>query len=98
MGYLTAYDTYEFTKDLKTAVSMHLTSNCFPPVPQYMVPVAVEAIEKVVANETYAILELPNGVTFRNETSVRAINVVDALHLFAFVDWINDNDMEDTCE
>jgi hypothetical protein len=43
------------------------------------------------------MLELPNGVTFRNETSVRAINVVDALHLFAFVDWINDNEMEDTC-
>ena len=96
MGYLTAYDTYEFTKDLNTAVSMHLTSNCFPPVPQYMVPVAVEAIEKVVDEETYAMIELPNGVTFRNETSVRAIDVVDCLHLFAFVDWINDK--EGTCE
>lgn len=93
MGYQHSYDTIEYTKDLKTAVSMHLTSNCFPPVPQYMLPVALEALEKVLAHEDKSLVELPEGVTFRNETSATAIAVVDALHLFAFVDWCIDNDL-----
>lgn len=93
MGYLSAYDTIDLTKDLANSVSIHLSSNCYPPVPQYMVPVAVEAIQKVLAQEDYALIDLPEGVTFRNETSVRAINVVDTLHLFPFVDWFIDNDL-----
>lgn len=93
MGYQTSYDTIEYTKDLKTAVSMHLTSNCYPPIPQFMVPVAVEAIEKVLANKDHDIIELPKGVTFRNGTSASAITIVDHLNLFPFVDWFIDNDL-----
>ena len=90
MGYTTSYDTLDQTRDLASAVSIHFSTNCFPTVPQYMVPVAVEAIECVAYDDDYALLDLPEGVTFRNERQVRASSVVDTLHLHAFVDWIVD--------
>ena len=88
MGYLTAYDTMEFVQDLHSAVGMHFASNCYPPVPGFMVPVAVEAIE-AVANEEYgAPIALPEGVTFRGDTSAPAGEIVESYYLHAFVDYL----------
>jgi hypothetical protein len=76
----------EFVIDLETQLAIHFSSNCYPPVPDFMIAVAKEAI-KAVNNEQYDLeIELPAGVQFRNSTTVTAINAVDGLFLDS---WIN---------
>jgi hypothetical protein len=46
---------------LATAVSWHLTSNHYPPLPAFFVPVAIRAIELGQAEEWDAEIDLPLG-------------------------------------
>jgi len=79
----------EFVIDLEQQLAIHFSTNCYPPIPDFMIAVAKEAI-KAVNNEQYDLeIELPTGVPFRNSTSVTAINAVDGLFLNA---WIEGND------
>ena len=39
--------------DLETQLSLHFSSNCYPPIPQQMIPTAIEALDLV--NEGYGI-------------------------------------------
>jgi hypothetical protein len=79
----------EFVIDLEQQLAIHFSTNCYPPIPDFMIAVAKEAI-KAVNNEQYDLeIELPAGVQFRNSTSVTAINAVDGLFLNA---WIEGND------
>jgi len=95
MGYLTAYDTFTQAGDLSEALSIHFSSNCYPPVPQYMVAVAVEAIENVLNEEDSAPIDLPEGVTWRGERTVRSLSAIESLHLEAFVDALLDGEYAD---
>lgn len=90
MGYATANDLAS-TVDLSTGVSIHLSSNCYPPIPQIMVPGAVEAIEACARGEQDTLIELPVGVesaTYGKEPP--AWQWVDELRLDAFVDALFD--------
>jgi hypothetical protein len=79
----------EFVIDLEQQLAIHFSTNCYPPIPDFMIAVAKEAI-KAVNNEQYDLeIELPAGVQFRNSTTVTAINAVDGLFLNA---WIEGND------
>lgn len=96
MGYLNAYGTIDaLDGDLRQAVSLHFQSNCYPPVPQFMVDVALEAIHSVAVGDHVAPIELPNEVTFRGHTTVSAMEAVESLCLDAFVDWIINNEEEE---
>lgn len=86
MGYQTALGIAETNTTIEQQVSWHFSGNCYPPVPQMMVPVAVQAIDLVIGDEADALVELPEGVSFRGNTEVTAYNIVDNLHLWAFVD------------
>ena len=66
-------------------IAIHFASNCYPPVPQFMVSVAVEAINACNDEQYDLEIELPQGVTFRNSTTVTAINAVDNLRLEAWL-------------
>lgn len=92
MGYATAFGIAESDISLEAGVSWHFQSNCYPPVPQYMVPLAVEAIHRAVMGEWDAVLDLPEGVTFRNGTTVPVGNIINDLHLDAFVDVMTQED------
>jgi hypothetical protein len=85
MGYQTALGIAETNISLDQQVSWHFSSNCYPPVPQQMVPVAVQAINAVLSYEGGEDINLPEGVSFRGKTSVNAYTVVENLHLWAFV-------------
>lgn len=74
----------ETSLTLEQQVSIHFASNCYPPVPQFMVAVAVEAINAVNDEQYDLEIELPQGVTFRNSSTVTAINAVDNLRLEAW--------------
>lgn len=86
MGYATALGIADSNISLEQQVSWHFSSNCYPPVPQFMVPVAVKAIEQAIADEWDEVLDLPEGVSFRNNSSVKVYDIIDGLFLQAFVD------------
>lgn len=89
MGYLHAYGTIDaLDGDLRRAVSLHFQSNCYPPVPQYMVDVALEAINSVIVGDHVAPIHLPEGVSYRGEDSISAMEAIESLHLDAFVDYL----------
>lgn len=85
MGYISALGIAETDTTIEQMVSWHFSSNCYPPVPQYMVPVAVKAILMVLGEEGGEIVQLPEGVYFRGDNEVNAYTIVENLHLWAFV-------------
>jgi len=91
MGYLSTYDQLLATNDLEKSLEIHFSYNCYPPVPLDMVPLARQAIDAVSNGEDSLVIELPAGVTWRGESTVRAFNAVESWHLEAFVDFIHES-------
>ena len=85
MGYQTAIGIAESDATLEQKLSWHFSSNCYPPVPALMIPFAVEAINLANCGEWNAVIECPEGVSYRGETEVRILDVIDGLFLEAFV-------------
>ena len=75
---------------LRDMVSMHFSSNCYPPIPQQMVDTAVEAIELCNGGEYYEEVQLPEGVSFRGSGTVAAATLVEQYRLDGFVEWDED--------
>lgn len=65
---------------LQFAVREHLQNNCYPGVSSAFVPAACQAIRLCSDDAPYGLVNLPNGHTFR------AVELVEALHLQAFVE------------
>ena len=78
--------------DIEKSLEFHFCYLCYPPVPLYMIPTAVNALEKVVSGDGCFSIDLPCGVTWRRESSVRAIHVVESLYLQAFIDFLEERD------
>lgn len=76
----------EFNISLEDAISVHLSSNHYPPVPTALVPVCVQAINALNASEPHTIIRLPDGFGFRGYSSVEAHEVVSSLHLDTWVE------------
>ena len=91
MGYVEAYDFATECDTQRLSIAEHFCKNCEPPVPLYMVTVAIEALTAVLRGEGLALIDLPPGVTWRDELTVRAQSAVDSLHLAAFVDYLRDH-------
>jgi hypothetical protein len=68
-------------------ISIHFASNCYPPVPQFMVAVALSAINAMNEGAFDEQIDLPDGVQFRDSKTVSARDAVDQLRLDAWVDW-----------
>ena len=93
MGYATATDLATHT-DLSTAVSIHFSSNCYPPIPQIWVDQAIVAINLCAYEDWDGIVDLPEGVTRPDgSTTATAEFIVNSLRLNAFVDalWNEEN-------
>lgn len=88
MGYMHASElaSGEFVPDINQQLAMHFASNCYPPIPAIMIPVAVEAIVAVNDGDYDRAIDLPKGVEFRGSSLVTAGNAVNGLFLNA---WIN---------
>ena len=91
-NYVEIYEKLLETNDIEKSLEFHFCYLCFPPVPLYMIPTAVEALEKVVSGNGCFSIDLSYGVTWRRESSVRAIHVVESLYLQAFVDFLEERD------
>jgi hypothetical protein len=95
MGHMRAIDAATTMTDMagiERAMSYHLTANHYPPVPESMVPVCIEAV--MLAADIYmddvdgAVeeIELPEGVSFRGRETAPISNIIEAHHLDAFID------------
>lgn len=76
---------------LEEQLSLHFQVNCYPPIPQEMIPTAVEAIDLV--NEGYGInpINLPEGVSFRGRTYATGYEIAESYRLGM---WIVESELD----
>ena len=87
MGMLSALamQDEELGLTLEQQIAMHLATNCYPPVPSYMVDTAIEALDIVNEGIGGMFVELPAGVEFRGSRFATGFDIVNAYHLGAWV-------------
>ncbi len=86
MGHTQAAGMKEAGGVNEMTLSWHLTSNHYPPVPTSMVPVCLKAIKYANDEQYEQLVELPDGITFRDAPEAPAHEIVTKLHLEAFLD------------
>ena len=84
MGYTTATELASIL-DLEGSIAMHLQANHYPPVPRTMVQPCIDAIDAYHDEDFDRLIELPEGVSWRGQTSAPASAIVDAHHLSAWL-------------
>jgi hypothetical protein len=86
MGYTTAVGLTDTDLSLEDQIGIHFRSNCYPPIPQLMIPVAVAAIDACWEEDYNRLIPLPDGVEFRDGSkSVSASQAVNSLRLDAWL-------------
>lgn len=89
MGHVAAAGMAEGVADglasLESALHWHLSSNHYPPVPDSMIAPCIAAIEAGNEDDWERQIELPEGVTWRDETQAPAYAVIESHHLQAFL-------------
>jgi hypothetical protein len=87
MGLQNALGFIESGITLEQQIGWHLQSNHYPPVPSSMVAVCVDVIRwlSVEDNNPQELFELPEGISWRGETSAPAVSIAEGHHLFPFV-------------
>jgi len=87
MGNMSAKEMAELdTVDLRQALSWHLTSNHYPPVPTIMVDSCIEAIDNANEGEWDKLVSLPEGVGYKGLTVAPTWAMVEQHHLDSFLD------------
>jgi hypothetical protein len=71
---------------LDQALSWHLQSNHYPPVPLSMLPICVAAIEATNDGDYKRLILLPDGVTFHGSDQAPANEIVRQHHLDSFLE------------
>jgi hypothetical protein len=82
---------------LENAIAIHLQANHYPPVPRSMVQPCIDAIDAYNINDPSALIELPDGITWRGNTHAPAHAIIEAHHLDAWLnhaDWCDCSDCE----
>lgn len=87
MGSNFAHDLadYDLGLDLSTAISIHLSSNHYPPVPQIMVEPCIDAIMAYWDDETDREIPMPEGVTYKGFNVAPAWAIIEQHHLEAWL-------------
>lgn len=70
---------------IEVALSWHLQSNHYPPVPQSMIPVCIAAIDAINEDDSSRSIELPASVHWRGEDFAPAWAIAEAHHLDPFL-------------
>lgn len=74
---------------LEDSIAIHLQANHYPPVPVAMVQPCIDAIDAYWEEDYSRTIELPEGISWRGQTSCPASAIVDAHHLDA---WLREED------
>lgn len=75
----------DFGLSLEQQISIHLTSNHYPPVPTFMVPVCIEAIDLANEGDMDSHIDMPEGVSWRGQDSAPVWAIINQHHLHAWV-------------
>jgi len=81
----------ELGLSLEQQISLHFKTNCYPPIPQQMVPTAIEALDNANNGEWQNMIKLPEGVTFRGYNEVATYQVIDSYYL---AHWVIESELE----
>jgi hypothetical protein len=71
--------------DLEMAISIHLQSNHYPPVPLSMVEPCIEAIDAYYEEDFDRAIEMPEGVSYKGKTHAPAWAIIEQHHLGAWL-------------
>ena len=71
---------------LRRALSIHLTSNHYPPIQDIMIDPCIEAIDNANAGEWDKLVSLPEGVGYRGLTVAPTQAIIEQHHLDSFLD------------
>jgi hypothetical protein len=85
MGHNMAVDLAESVIDIHQSITIHLRSNHYPPVPYSMVQPCIDAIYACDEQEYDKLIELPEGVEWRGQSSAPAHAIVEGHHLEAWL-------------
>lgn len=88
MGYTTAVGLAE-ELSLEAGLAYHLQANHYPPVPVAMVQPCIDAIDAYWEDDYNRLIELPQDITWRGQTSAPASAIIEAHHLDA---WLQDDE------
>ena len=80
MGSLQAQEMAEMLS-IEDALAWHLRSNHYPPIPLSMVKPCMEAIDAMLEDEPYRVIDLPEGVTYKGDECAPAWIISDQHHL-----------------
>lgn len=75
--------------DLEAALSWHFQANHYPSLPQELVSVAADIIrsyDPFDADAQDELVKLPEGITWRGQTSAPVWACIDAWHLDAYLE------------
>ena len=92
MGHNMAVDLAELVIDIHQSITVHLRSNHYPPVPYSMVQPCIDAIYACDEQEYDKLIELPEGVMWRGQSSAPAHAIVEGHHLEAWLYSEGDNE------
>lgn len=67
------------------ALSWHLQSNHYPPVPLSMLPICKEAIEHANTGDWDTLIQLPKGCSYRGSDKAPVSAIVEQHHLDTFL-------------
>jgi len=81
MGHSMAVNLAESVIDIHQSITIHLRSNHYPPVPYSMVQPCIDAIYACDEQEYDKLIELPQGVEWRGQSSAPAHAIVEGHHL-----------------
>ena len=85
MGSLQAAEMAEMLS-MEDAITWHLRSNHFPPIPTSMVPVCIEAIQNALDGNWTKLVSLPDGVGYRGLTAAPTDAIIEHHHLDPWVE------------
>ena len=72
--------------DIETQIGIHLKSNHYPPVPEFMVAPCIEAIDAVNDAGLWDLeIPMPEGVTYKGLTTAPAWAIIEQHHLTAWL-------------
>jgi len=74
------------TVNLRTALSWHLTSNHYPPVPTTMISACIEALDNANEGSWEKLVGLPEGVKYQGLTTAPTHAIINQHHLESFLD------------
>lgn len=77
---------------MENSIGIHLQGNHYPPVPLSMVQPCIDAINAYWEDNQDALIELPEGVLWRGNTSAPAYAIIESHHLNA---WCESDEYEE---